>query len=111
MMNKPMIGVAALVVVAAAGGWYYLRSRHAPPPAPAAQQTPGVPDAEPAIAHPLPSAGDSAPQAPLPTLANSDVPMSDALAQVMGAGAVKDYLVPENIIRHLVVTIDNLPRQ
>src|ERR1700722_10532719 len=110
-MNKPMIGVAALVVVAAAGGWYYLRSRHAPPPAPAAQQTAVVPDAEPAIAHPLPSAGDSASQAPLPTLANSDVPMSDALAQVMGAGAVKDYLLPENIIRHLVVTIDNLPRQ
>ncbi len=37
--------------------------------------------------------------------------MSDALVKVAGAPAVKDYLLPENIIRHLVVTIDNLPRQ
>ena len=37
--------------------------------------------------------------------------MSDALKSVAGDAAVKDYLLPESIIRHLVVTIDNLPRQ
>jgi hypothetical protein len=110
MINKPVIGVAAAVVVVAAGTWYYLQSRHAElPRAPEAAQTPPAePPAEPAIQHPLP--GGQAP-APLPSLADSDPALRDALGQVVGLAAVKDYLLPENIIRHLVVTIDNLPRQ
>jgi len=35
----------------------------------------------------------------------------DALAKIAGASAVKEYLLPDSIIRHWVVTIDNLPRQ
>jgi hypothetical protein len=114
MVNKPIIGVAAAVVVIAAGGWYYLYSRHAAPPhAPvAAQPVPAQPPAEPAIQHPVPAdEGDSASKVPLPTLADSDTAIGDALSKVIGASAVKDYLLPESIIRHLVVTIDNLPRQ
>jgi hypothetical protein len=114
MVNKPMIGVAAAVVLIAAGAWYYLQSRHAAlPKAPvAAQPLPAEPPAETAIQHPLPAdQGDSASKAPLPALADSDSAISDALAQVVGASTVKDYLLPESIIRHLVVTIDNLPRQ
>jgi hypothetical protein len=114
MINKPLIGVAAAVVVVAAGTWYYLQSRHAAlPGAPEAAQTPppAEPPAEPAIQHPLPESQDSASKAPLPSLADSDAALSDALGQVAGAAAVKEYLLPESIIRHLVVTIDNLPRQ
>jgi Protein of unknown function (DUF3014) len=114
MINKPVIGVAAAVVVVAAGTWYYLQSRHAPPPTPAAaeQPLPAAAPAEAPIQHPLPAGeGDSAAKTPLPALADSDAPLRDALSQVIGASAVKDYLLPENIIRHLVVTIDNLPRQ
>src|SRR6202011_378216 len=112
MVNKPVIGVAAAVVVVAAGTWYYLQSRHAAlPRAPVAAPTPppAEPSAEPAIQHPLPALQDSVSQTPLPSLADSDAALSDALGQV--AGAVKEYVLPENIIRHLVVTIDNLPRQ
>jgi hypothetical protein len=114
MINKPMIGVAAAVVLIAGGVWYYLQSRHAAlPRAPvAAQPAPAEPAAESAIQHPLPPAqDDSASKGPLPALADSDPALSDALAKVIGASAVKDYLLPENIVRHLVVTIDNLPRQ
>jgi hypothetical protein len=114
MINKPVIGVAAAVVVVAAGTWYFLQSRHAAlPPTPMAAQTPlpAEPPAEAAILHPLPGAEDSAAQAPLPALADSDAALSDALKPVLGASAVKDYLLPENIVRRLVVTIDNLPRQ
>ena len=114
MINKPVIGVAAAVVVVAAGTWYYLQSRHAAlPQAPGVAQTPASaqPPAEPAIQHPLPGGEDPASQAPLPPLADSDAAMRDALSQVAGLAAVKDYLLPESIIRHLVVTIDNLPRQ
>jgi hypothetical protein len=114
MVNKPIIGVAAAVVVVAVGTWYYLQNRQAAlPRVPAAQQpTPAEPPAEPAAQHPLPAGpGDSASKPPLPTLANSDAALSDALGQLVGASALKDYLLPQNIIRHLVVTIDNLPRQ
>jgi hypothetical protein len=114
MINKPVIGVAAAVVVVAAGTWYYLQSRHAAlPRAPVAAPTPAPaePSAEPAIQHPLPAGQDSASKTPLPALADSDAALSDALGQVAGALAVKEYVLPENIIRHLVVTIDNLPRQ
>jgi Protein of unknown function (DUF3014) len=114
MINKPLIGVAAAVVVVAAGTWYYLQSRHAAlPRAPEAAQTPppAEPTAEPAIQHPLPAGQDSASKAPLPPLADSDAALSEALGLIAGAATVKEYVLPENIIRHLVVTIDNLPRQ
>jgi hypothetical protein len=67
--------------------------------------------AEPAIQHPVPAGEAAAPTTPLPSLADSDAAMADALGQLAGASAVKDYLLPESIIRHIVVTVDNLPRQ
>ncbi|MEP6548459.1 MAG: DUF3014 domain-containing protein [Gammaproteobacteria bacterium] len=111
MINKPMIGVAAAVVVLAAGTWYYLHSRHAEAPPVAAQPLPPAAPEEATVEHPVPAAQESAASGPLPTLADSDAPLSDALVRIAGASAVKDYLLPESIIRHLVVTIDNLPRQ
>jgi hypothetical protein len=113
MINKPVIGVAAAVVVIAAGTWYYLSRhgamQHVNPVAPLTAAEP--PPSESAIEHPLPAGQDSAAQAPLPTLAESDAPLRDALGRIAGASTWKDYVLPENIIRRLVVTIDNLPRQ
>jgi hypothetical protein len=113
MVNKPMIGVAAAVVVVAGGVWYYLASRQAPAPPPVTVEAPPAPPPTPtpAIQHPLPSAAaDAASQTPLPALADSDAAMNQALGALLGAGTLKEYLLPENLIRHLVVTIDNLPR-
>jgi hypothetical protein len=111
MVNKPIVGVAALIFLLAAGGVYYLRSRSAPPPAAPEAPASAATAAEPAIEHPLPEGSSNAASAPLPDLANSDSPLRDALAQLAGADTVKDYLVPEDLIRRIVVTIDNLPRQ
>jgi hypothetical protein len=112
MVNKPIVGVAALIFVLAAGGVYYLRSRNAPlPAAPGAPASTAPAAGGPAIAHPLPSAGSGSSSAPLPDLANSDSSLRDALTQLAGADAVKAYLVPEDVIRRIVVTVDNLPRQ
>ena len=58
-----------------------------------------------------PAAPGSAAAAPLPELADSDAPLHDALSQISSADAVKDFLVPQDLIRKIVVTIDNLPRQ
>lgn len=110
-----MLGVAAAVIVVAAGSWYYLHTRRPLPsvdlttaqPPPAAE-----PAAEPAIQNPLPAgAASQASLGPLPTLADSDTPLGEAIGRLVGASAVKDFLIPDNIVRHLVVTIDNLPRQ
>lgn len=111
MINKPVLGVAAAVVVIAAASWYYLQSRHTEAPPVVAQPLPPPSAEEPAIEHPLPTAQEAAANGPLPTLADSDAPLSEALLRIAGGSAVKDYLLPESIIRHLVVTLDNLPRQ
>jgi hypothetical protein len=113
-LNKPVIGVAALVVVIAAGGWYYLRQRNTAPPAPvpvaASAVAPELP-VEPAIQHPLPGATVADDLGPVPSLAESDAAFRDALTHSMGADTVMSYVRPDAIIRNLVVTIDNLPRQ
>ncbi|HUE09564.1 MAG TPA: DUF3014 domain-containing protein [Steroidobacteraceae bacterium] len=111
VVNKPMIAVAAVVVAVGLGAAYYWHSRStqsASVPV-AAQQTP--PPSEPAIEHPVPQPGESASNGPLPSLAESDPAMKDALSHLTGSDAVMQYLVPDSIIRHIVVTIDNLPRQ
>jgi hypothetical protein len=114
MINKPIIGVAAAVVVVAAGTWYYLHTRRPLPSVPVEMPAPAPapPAAEPAIQHPLPAAQENkALQGPVPALADSDPALSDALKSLVGEDAFRDYLRPESIVRHLVVTIDNLPRQ
>jgi hypothetical protein len=113
MINKPIVGVAALIFVLAAGGVYYLKSRNQPlPAAPSSPAAPASPPSEPGIAHPLPQgAGNAASAGPVPALADSDEPLRTALGQISSADAVKDFLVPQDLIRKMVVTIDNLPRQ
>jgi hypothetical protein len=111
--NRPMvIGAAVVIVAGALGVWYYLHTREAKAPAaPAAVQQSAPSDAS-AIAHPIPQgADDPTLRGPLPELANSDPALSGALAALAGDAAVKSYLVPENIVRRIVVTVDNLPRQ
>ncbi len=79
-----------------------------------AKQTPAAtqsetlpPSAEPPIKNPV---GEAPPPQPLPELANSDPATQEALGGVFGR-ALEPFLVPKNIIRHTVVTIDNLPRK
>ncbi|HEX4151221.1 MAG TPA: DUF3014 domain-containing protein [Steroidobacteraceae bacterium] len=110
MVNRPVIVIAAVVVAAGLGAAYYFHTRNAQAPHTAAvPSAPAAPASEPAIEHPVPSS-PSAASAPLPALNDSDPAIKDALAHALGNEAMQ-YLVPESIVRHLVVTIDNLPRQ
>jgi hypothetical protein len=72
------------------------------PPLPAASN-------EPAIEHPVP-ASPGTQSAPLPALNDSDPAMKEGIASLIGANAMQ-YVVPDDIVRHFVVTVDNLPRQ
>jgi hypothetical protein len=106
--NKAIPVLAAFLLLGSAAAWYWWQ-RIAPTPAPPPAVTaPAAPEPEPAIANPMPAAAADAPV--LPSLADSDAPFSAALAALTGANGVGSYLQPENLIRHLVATIDNLPR-
>ncbi len=80
-------------------------SAPAQPAAPSAANTP------PAIQHPIPQPAAQAPSPPLPALDKSDPLVRDSLIGIMGKPAVARFLVPQSIIRHVVVTVDNLPRK
>jgi Protein of unknown function (DUF3014) len=106
-----LIGIVVAVVIAFAG-WYWYASRHRP-----AAATPVVPAAappqagtEPQISHPI-GADNAAGSAALPGLNDSDQVVHDSLAGVLGRHPVEQFLVPQNIVRHLVATVDNLPRR
>jgi hypothetical protein len=105
-----VLGVAVLVI-AGGVGVYFLR-QGTPEPEPVAD----VP--EPFVntpAPPPPAAVDTPPPAartiPLPPLDESDPDVMGGLAEIFGPSAVMQHLVPERIVRNIVVTIDNVPRQ
>lgn len=108
--NKPLIGVAIAVLIIACSAGYYWHIRHAPVPVIPMTSAPAAPPppAEDVIEHPVPAA-PTASQTPLPALSDSDVAVGSAVSEAAGAG-VTQFLVPDALIRHLVVTIDNLPR-
>ncbi|HYM42711.1 MAG TPA: DUF3014 domain-containing protein [Steroidobacteraceae bacterium] len=110
--RKLLYWLGGLVLAAALGFavWYrFVFHREAPPPPPiAAQPAPAPAAAEPAISHPMPAgAGAEA----LPALNDSDAVVQDALTGALGRPSIEALLVPQNIVRHIVVTIDNLPRR
>ena len=103
--------VAALAAAAALGGWLYWRSHAMLPAIPEAAAPPlAVLPPEAPIEHPMPAAASDSSGARLPDLNESDKALGDALAAA-GDVALVQYLVPESLIRHIVVTVDNLPRQ
>jgi hypothetical protein len=100
---------AAVVVAIAAGGWVWYRSHEAAPAVPVQAAAPAPPSAgEAQISHPIPAEADAA---ALPALNDSDPVTHDSLAGVIGREPVEQFLVPQNIVRHIVVTVDNLPRK
>ncbi len=119
--NKVIWGAAGVVAAALIGVGIYYRMR-APRPAPAAAPAPQIaaqpaptplpsstPQA-PAIQHPIPAQTATSRAAPLPPLNHSDAMMVAALNRLIGHPAVARFLVPKNLIRRIVVTVDNLPR-
>jgi hypothetical protein len=63
----------------------------------------------PAVSNPVPQSGLSA--APLPALDQSDAPLHDALSELIGVKTFDQLVKPSMLLRHVVVTVDNLPRK
>jgi len=112
-VRLPLIAAAVAVAAAGLGVWFYWRSHHAPLPAvPVGEQPETVAPAQEArIEHPVPASPGEAANTPLPELNDSDKAIIDALGNAAAGVALAQYLVPESVIRHIVVTVDNMPRQ
>lgn len=97
----------ALVVIAAVVLFFSWRAnRQSPAPTTVTAPAPAAP--APAIENPVPTT--PTPQ-PLPALASSDGPLHDAMSDLMGKRAIDALFKPEQLIRHIVVSIDNLSRK
>ena len=108
--NFKWIAAAVAVVGITVGGILYVsRSKKAPTPvAPPVAATPEPMPAEDPIKHPVPTT--AAPEK-LPPLDESDRPIQGVLRDLLGDEPVEKFVVPEELVRHIVVTIDNLPEQ
>ena len=103
------VGLAVLLVGIGVGVYVYRRDRL--PEVESVATTTPAPTNEPAprpveIAPPQPER-----TIPLPRLDESDVEVQGGLTELLGSNAVMQFLVPQRIVRNVVVTIDNLPRE
>jgi hypothetical protein len=102
----------AIPIVVAAGlavALYYGRKHKEAPAVEQVQTQPAAPAAEAPAHHPIDS-GTSGDTQPLPELGDSDAAMQESLTGVFGR-SLEAFLVPKDIIRHIVVTTDNLTRK
>ena len=124
MKGKHWAIAALVVLVSAAAGYFFLRPTTEKPPAvaalalpppvpaptaptpPAPEPTPVAPE-PPAILHPMEAAPS---EGPLPELGKSDAPFRKALGEALGSKRLA-LVLSEELIHHIVVTVDNLPRK
>ncbi|WNL44882.1 DUF3014 domain-containing protein [Dyella sp. BiH032] len=110
-----IVAVAVVAAAIAAGVYLWRKGLQGPAPAPSAPASSAT-GAAPAVAssvirHPIADAAPaSASTAPLPALDGSDGTVADELAQ-LGGSDLAGLLLREQIIPHVVATIDALPRQ
>jgi hypothetical protein len=110
--KRTIVYSAIAVAVVAAGAYYYfsMMKREAQPVAQAPVAPAAPPESPPPEHHPIPGAGaDAAATEPLPPVSESDPVLTDALSDFFGK-PVEQLLVPNQLVRHFVVTVDNLPR-
>jgi len=105
-----------VILLGAGAGYYFWTQRGAPSPAPLAapeppaEAAPPQASAEPAVRYPVPAAEEE-PARPLPTLENSDAMMRESVTGLVGRKAFEALVHPTQLIRRIVATIDNLPRE
>jgi hypothetical protein len=110
--SPALVSIAAvLALLGAAAAAYFLWPRDTTPPAPsepaAAPASRPLPMAQ-APRHPMEIKTE---EQPLPGLKESDGPVAAALSALVGLDAFGQMFLTENLVRNIVATIDNLPRE
>ena len=99
--------IPIVVVLGAGAALYYGRLHKEQPVAKPAVTAPAPAATTPPANHPIDA---TPPSTPLPPLNESDAALQESLGEVFGR-SLDSYLVPKQLIRHIVVTVDNLPRK
>lgn len=103
--------VPIVVAIGLGGALYYGRQHQQQPVAEQPQAESAAPAAPaPAVRNTIEPPASTAAAAPLPTLGASDDAIQNSLEGVFGR-SLQNFLVPKDIVRHFVTTIDNLPRK
>jgi Protein of unknown function (DUF3014) len=110
MSGASKVGIAVVVALALAGAGAWFLLDRAPPPPPPGPSPAAAPAAPAGPKHPLPEAAQPG-AAPLPALDASDPALREGLASLMGAQAVERFLQIDGVVRRIVATVDNLPRE
>lgn len=116
-MNRTVVALVVVVVLVAAVAIFLKRGAEerppqaepqvletAPPPVPAP-----VPRVDPAPPAPSMPVEPDAPPPALPAVDESDPEVGAALTAQLGGSFMRDFMVPESMLRKSVVTLDNLP--
>lgn len=103
-----ILAVVAVLAALGAATWYFWP--RTPPPPPPAAQAPAVP-APAAPQGPRHPVETPVPDKPLPPLAQSDPAINEALGRLVGAGPFAKFFNAEGVVRNIVATVDNLPRE
>lgn len=118
-MSRTAAAITTLIILAAAVTGYLLweDSRTPEPqlqPAPPAQPVPAEPapaaQEAPEVQYPI-ETEETEETPPLPALDESDATFRTALSKLLGTAAFTELFRPQDIVRRIVVTIDNLPRE
>lgn len=113
-----VIVIIVLLIAAALFGYNWWQQQQAQPQAVTEVAPPAIAP-EPVVV--APAAGGPPPilhpieptpptEQPLPTVQDSDKALGQALSGVVGASSWKSLFIPDLLIRHIVATVDNLPR-
>ncbi len=117
-MTKTIAWAAGALALAGAliwgAFWWQARTTPATVPPPVSQAPEPAPPAPaaPQIEHPIERAQDGQAQPP-PQVAldASDAPLRDSLANLFKGNKLPEFVQPTTLIRNIVATIDNLPRE
>lgn len=89
-----------LLTAIVAGAWYWQKRQAADIATEPVAEQPVAAD-EPAIRHPIETPGDDA----------ATLPAAEQVAALVGGSRFEALFVPEDFVRRIVATVDNLPRQ
>ncbi len=112
MQKTFWVAAAAAVLIGGGVATYYFLQDELPPPPPPPKiardpvRAAPAPVVAPTIRHPLSGVTATG----LPELEQSDVPLLQALDELLGR-KWRAYFLPEGVIRRIVATVDSLPRE
>ena len=112
MQRTVWVAAAAVLIGGGVAAYYFLQDEAPPPPPPppkiARDPVRAAPASvvAPSVRHPLGGVTATG----LPELEQSDAPLLKALDELLGR-TWRAYFLPEGVIRRVVATVDNLPRQ